>query len=78
MNRLSSQEISTFNTLLSDLVGIASVKGESKEGAPYGEKPKQALTYLLERAKADGFTAVNVGDKAGYIADGVAFTLVGT
>ncbi|MBR5058772.1 MAG: Sapep family Mn(2+)-dependent dipeptidase [Clostridiales bacterium] len=67
MSRLSSQEISTFNTLLSDLIGIASVKGEPKEGAPYGEKPKEALTYLLDRAKADGFTAVNVGDKAGYI-----------
>ena len=67
MNKLSSQEISTFNTLLSELIGIASVKGEPKEGAPYGEEPKKALTYLLDRAKADGFTAVNVGDKAGYI-----------
>ncbi len=67
MNRLSGQEISTFNTLLSDLIGIDSVKGEPQEGAPYGEKPKQALSYLLDRAKKDGFTSVNVGDKAGYI-----------
>lgn len=67
MNKLTSQEISTLTALLSEFVGIASVKGEPKDGAPYGEKPKLALSRFLDRAKADGFTAVNVGDKAGYI-----------
>lgn len=76
MNKLTNPEIATFNTLLSDLVGIASVKGEPKDGAPYGEKPKQALSYLLKRAEADGFTAVNVGDKAGYIQWGTKGPLV--
>lgn len=67
MSILSDIEKNTFSSLLSDLVSIASVKGEPQEGAPYGPLPKAALSYLLERAEKDGFTAVNVGDKAGYI-----------
>ena len=67
MNKLSLQEIQTFTALLSEFVAIDSVKGEPKDGAPYGEKPKLALTRFLDHAKADGFTAVNVGNKAGYI-----------
>ncbi|MBO4926836.1 MAG: Sapep family Mn(2+)-dependent dipeptidase [Clostridiales bacterium] len=67
MNTLSEQEILSFRNILSDLIGIASVKGEPADEAPYGIKPKEALQYLLDRADQDGFTTANVGNKAGYI-----------
>lgn len=67
MNHLSEQEKSTFNSILSDLIAIPSVKGEPYEGAPYGIHPKAALTYFLDRAASDGFIAENIGDKAGYV-----------
>ncbi|MBO7449318.1 MAG: Sapep family Mn(2+)-dependent dipeptidase [Clostridiales bacterium] len=67
MNHLSEQEKATFNTILSDLIAIPSVKGEPSEGAPYGVHPKAALTYFLSRAAEDGFIAENIGDKAGYV-----------
>ena len=67
MNKLSEQEIRDFTTILSDLVGIPSVKGEPEPDAPYGPYPKEALTFFLDRAKADGFITENVGNKAGYV-----------
>ena len=67
MNTLSEQEIRDFTAILSDLVSIPSVKGEPEPDAPYGPDPKEALTYFLERAKADGFITENVGNKAGYV-----------
>lgn len=67
MNTMSDQEIRTFKAILSDLIAIPSVKGEPEPDAPYGKEPKAALTYMLERAAADGFIAENVGNKAGYI-----------
>ncbi|MBO4474316.1 MAG: Sapep family Mn(2+)-dependent dipeptidase [Clostridiales bacterium] len=67
MNKLSAQEIRDFTTILYDLVNIPSVKGEPEPDAPYGPYPKEALTYFLDRAKADGFITENVGNKAGYV-----------
>jgi len=67
MNHLSEQEKTTFNSILSDLIAIPSVKGEPSDGAPYGVQPKAALSYFLKRASEDGFIAENIGDKAGYV-----------
>lgn len=67
MNTLSEHEIRTFTDILSDLIGIASVKGEPEENAPYGQAPRAALQYFLDRAAQDGFTVANIGDKAGYV-----------
>ena len=64
---LSEQEKVLYNTLLSDLIRIPSVKGTPEPDAPYGAAPKAALTYLLERARSDGFIVENVENKAGYI-----------
>lgn len=77
MNTLSEQEITTFKAILSDLVGIASVKGEPEEHAPFGTQPKAALDYLLDRAAKDGFLTANIGDKAGYIQWGNRGPLLG-
>jgi len=67
MQRLSNSEKTRYNKILSDLVSIASTKGEPAEGAPYGTEPKRALEYILKLAAEDGFITANIGDKAGYI-----------
>ncbi|MBR5938169.1 MAG: Sapep family Mn(2+)-dependent dipeptidase [Clostridiales bacterium] len=77
MNTLSEQEIRTFTSILEDLIAIPSVKGHPEEDAPYGPLPKKALTYLLNRAKEDGFITENVGNKAGYIQWGNRGPLLG-
>ena len=67
MHILSETENRTFMDILSDLIAIASVKGEPEAHAPYGAAPRAALQYFLDRASSDGFITANIGDKAGYI-----------
>lgn len=44
---------------ISALVAIPSVKGESQEGKPFGEKPFEALQKALEMAEKYGFSTEN-------------------
>ena len=48
-------------------VAINSVKGETKEDAPYGEGPKAALEHALALGEKLGFRTKNVGNRVGWI-----------
>ncbi len=63
---------------LREIVRIRSVKGEAKDGAPFGEGPANALNYALGLAKRLGFKAVNVDGYAGYAeyGEGEGYTAV--
>ncbi len=52
---------------LSALVAIPSVKGEPKEGMPYGEEPAKALAKMLELAEKYGFKTKNHENYVGTI-----------
>ncbi len=52
---------------LSALVAIPSVKGEPKEGMPYGEENARALAKMLELAKKYGFEVKNHENYVGTI-----------
>ncbi len=52
---------------LSALVAIPSVKGEAKEGMPYGEENAKALAKMLEIAEKYGFSTVNHENYVGTI-----------
>ena len=40
---------------ISELVGVPSVRGEAKEGMPFGEKPAEVLELALKTADGFGF-----------------------
>lgn len=52
---------------LESLININSVEGEPKEGAPFGEGPKDALLKFLEIGQRDGFKTNNLENYAGDI-----------
>ena len=55
--------------MLKELVSFPSVLDEYKDNsvAPFGNANKDALEYLLNRAKKDGFVTKNVDNYAGHI-----------
>ena len=52
------------------LVEIDSVKGEPRTGAPYGEKPRQALDLGLQIARELGLETTNCEGRIGYASVG--------
>lgn len=48
-------------------IRIDSVMGTPREGAPYGEGPKEALLYALNLGERLGLRTKNVDDKAGWV-----------
>lgn len=52
---------------LEKLIKIPSVRGEAKEGLPFGEEPKKALDKMLEIAAGYGFITNNIDNYAGEI-----------
>lgn len=62
---------SEFLTLLSEVMQIASVKGEPVPHAPYGTGPREVLAYVMEKAQHTGFkqrslmmrSAMPIGDQ---------------
>lgn len=52
---------------LESLINIDSVEGEPKEGAPFGDGPKEALLKFLEIGERDGFKTSNLENYAGDI-----------
>ncbi len=52
---------------LSALIAIPSVKGEPKEGMPFGEENAKALAKMLELAEKYGFSTVNHENYVGTI-----------
>jgi len=58
-----SNNAERFVQELSELVAINSVKGEAKEGAPYGEAPRAVLQKAYDIACGHGFDAEILGDR---------------
>ena len=52
---------------ISELVGVPSVRGEAKEGMPFGEKTAEVLELALKTADGFGFKTENHG---GYVGTG--------
>jgi succinyl-diaminopimelate desuccinylase len=57
---------SEFLTLLSEVMQIASVKGEPAPHAPYGKGPREVLAYIMEKSAAYGFQTTVIDDAIGY------------
>ncbi|MBO1095001.1 M20 family peptidase [Enterococcus casseliflavus] len=57
---------SEFLTLLSEVMQIASVKGEPAPHAPYGKGPREVLAYVMEKSAAYGFQTTVIDDVIGY------------
>ena len=57
---------SEFLTLLSEVMQIASVKGEPAPHAPYGKGPREVLAYVIEKSAAYGFQTTVIDDAIGY------------
>ena len=49
------------------LVAFDTVRRPAEPGMPFGRKSAEALAWLLDTAKRDGFTAVNLDNYAGFI-----------
>lgn len=52
---------------LMTLIRCPSVRGEAREGAPFGEGPAEALEIMLDAGKREGMDAVSLEGSAGYI-----------
>ena len=53
--------------LTGKLVAFDTVRRPAEPGMPFGRNSAEALAFLLDTAKRDGFTAVNLDNYAGYI-----------
>lgn len=62
---------------LTEYVKIESVKDESKDNAPFGEKVKEGLDYVLNLAKSFGLTVRDIDGYAGEIEYGNGKEIVG-
>ncbi|MBP3038879.1 dipeptidase PepV [Bacillaceae bacterium Marseille-Q3522] len=68
--------------ILSDLKGLLRIKSvlreeEATKDAPLGLGPKEALLYMIELGKKDGFIGKNVGNLAGHLQFGQGEKLIG-
>lgn len=52
---------------ISELVSVPSVRGEAKEGMPFGEKPAEVLELALKTADGFGFKTENHGGYVGTV-----------
>lgn len=59
-----------FINNLGELIAIESVEGTPENGAPFGKKVKDALTYFLDLAEKFGFKTINYDNYAGEIVYG--------
>lgn len=53
--------------LLERLVAFDTVRRPALPGMPFGQSSAEALNWLIDTAKRDGFTAVNLDNYCGYI-----------
>lgn len=51
---------------LADLVSVPSVRGEAREGMPFGPEPARALCMILDKAEKMGLAVKNVENYAGH------------
>jgi succinyl-diaminopimelate desuccinylase len=62
---------------LQGLLAIRSVKGEARDGKPFGEGPYRALQYVLDLGISMGFEIKNVDNYAGHIEYGNGNEIIG-
>jgi len=67
IDKLLKEYKDEFVENLRELIAIRSVRGKTKEDAPFGEGPKKALKVALEIAKRMGFETKNVDNYAGHV-----------
>lgn len=76
---ISSHILNYKDEILEDiikLVRIRSVRGEPKDGMPFGEEPAKALAFCLDLARNMGFKVKNVDNYAGHIEYGEGDKLI--
>lgn len=76
-NDLSENEKDSILSILDDLIAIPSVKGNPEADAPYGADTLEALRYMLNLGKANGFKTKNLQGRAGYIEWGSGAKMIG-
>ncbi len=74
---LSDNEKDSILSILDDLIAIPSVKGDPTADAPYGADTLEALRYMLNLGKANGFKTRNLQGRAGYIEWGSGAKMIG-
>lgn len=62
---------------LTDFVKIESVKGEPQDNAPFGPKIRQALDFILDKAKSFGLTTRDLDGYVGEIEYGTGEEVIG-
>ena len=77
VNDLSENEKDSILSILEDLIAIPSVKGDAAADAPYGLNTLEALRYMLNLGKANGFKTKNLQGRAGYIEWGSGSKMIG-
>ena len=71
-------ELTTYQKdFLEKLISIKSTGGVPAEGAPYGEKPREALDFFLSEASKAGMRTGVTGDRAGWVEFGEGERLIG-
>ena len=70
VNGACDMEYSKIFPCLKKLISFESVKGEAKEGAPFGDQNRLALDYFLSLAKDFGFKTINYDGYGGEIVVG--------
>jgi len=76
-NTLTNEEKESILAILSSVIAIPSVKGNEAPNAPYGIHTVQALEYMLELGRENGFTVKNLDGRVGYIEWGAGDKILG-
>lgn len=74
---LSDSEKNSILLTLTQLIAIPSVKGEETPDAPYGIHTLEALEYMLNLGRQNGFSVKNLNGRAGYIEWGSGVKILG-
>jgi len=74
---LSDSEKNSILLTLTQLIAIPSVKGEESPDAPYGVYTLEALEYMLNLGRQNGFSVKNLNGRAGYIEWGSGDKILG-
>src|ERR1035437_6559518 len=74
---LTHEERESVFSTLSSIISIPSIKGEKAPGAPYGIHTLQALEYMLDLGRQNGFTVRNLDGRVGYIEWGSGAKILG-
>ena len=74
---LSDSEKNSIISDLTQLIAIPSVKGEETPDAPYGIHTLEALEYMLNLGRQNGFAVKSLDGRAGYIEWGSGAKMLG-